>query len=344
MPVEGYSSVTLPESLVKDIDLLIGNSSSMISSRSEAIKLAWFDYRKKQKHWESAEKIHPVKIDGKMVGDGHQTFIIAEIGINHNGDISIAKKLIDLACEAGCDAVKFQKRNPEVCVPHKMRNVKKETPWGMMTYFDYKMKIEFEKREYDEIDRYCHAKGIMWFASCWDIDSVDFIERYNPPCYKIASASLTDDSLLKHIASKGRPVILSTGMSTLDEIDHAVSLLDTSNLILLHCNSTYPASLEELNLLAIQNLKAKYACPVGYSGHEVGLMPTVASVLMGACAVERHITLDRAMWGTDHAASVEPVGLKRLVRDIREIPIIRGDGRKKVYESEVPIREKLRNA
>lgn len=283
-----------------------------------------------------------VKIRNKMIGENHPVFVIAEIGINHNGSINVAKKLIDVAVEAGCDAVKFQKRDPEACTPEKQKNVMKETPWGNMTYLEYKKKIEFWENEYEKIDKYCREKNIMWFASCWDEKSVDFIECFNPPCYKIPSALLTDDNILKKIKSKGRPIILSTGMSTLKEIEHAVYILGKENLVILHCTSTYPAKPEELNLKVIQTLKRKFECPIGYSGHEVGVAPSTIAATIGACTVERHITLDRAMWGSDHAASLEPKGLKILVRDIREIPNIMGNGIKKVYDSEIPIMEKLR--
>jgi N-acetylneuraminate synthase len=285
-----------------------------------------------------------VLIGNRIVGKGHPTYITAEIGINHNGDLEIAKRLIDAAALAGCDAVKFQKRTPELCVPSEQRNVMRATPWGMMTYMDYRHKIEFGEKEYEEIGQYCRERNITWFASCWDKPSVDFIEHYEPPCYKIASPSLTNEYLLKYINSKGRPSILSTGMSTMDEIHHAVSLLDTERLIIAHCTSTYPCSPKELNLRMIRTLKHEFDCPVGYSGHEVGLQTTCAAVVLGACFVERHITLDRAMWGSDQAASVEPHGFARLVRDIRVIEAAMGDGMKKVYPSELPVRNKLRIA
>lgn len=284
-----------------------------------------------------------IKIGGHPVGDGHPVYIIAEIGINHNGDLNIAKRLIDAAIFAGCDAVKFQKRSPELCVPSQQRNILRETPWGMMTYMDYRYKVEFGENEYNEIDQYCKERNITWFASCWDKPSVDFIERYEPPCYKIASASLTNDDLLKYINSKGHPLILSTGMSTMDEIHHAVSLLDRERLIIAHCTSTYPCLPEELNLRMIQTLKQEFDCPIGYSGHEVGLQTTCAAVALGACFVERHITLDRAMWGSDQSASVEPGGFMRLARDIRAIEKALGDGEKRLYESELSIRRRLRS-
>jgi N-acetylneuraminate synthase len=284
-----------------------------------------------------------ITIGGRPIGDGHPTYIIAEIGINHNGDLEVAKKLIDVAVLAGCDAVKFQKRTPELCVPADQWEIPRETPWGCLSYIEYKRRTEFGPEEYREIDRYCGEKGIAWFASCWDEPSVDFIEQFQPACYKIASASLTDDDLLRHTNEMGRPMILSTGMSTMDEIRHAVSLLDGSRLLISHCTSTYPCKPEELNLRMILTLKQEFNCPVGYSGHEVGLQTTLASVVLGASFVERHITLDRAMWGSDHAASVEPGGLMRLVRDIRVIETAMGDGVKRVYSSEQSSIKKLRH-
>ena len=275
-----------------------------------------------------------VTIGTRRVGEGCPAYIIAEIGINHNGDLDIAKKLIDTAVSAGCDAIKFQKRTPELCVPPEQKNLMRETPWGSMTYLDYKKRIEFGEREYTEINQYCREKKIAWFASCWDLPSVDFVEKFDPVCYKIASASLTDDALLKHTNKMGRPIILSTGMSTMEEIRHAITLLDTSRLLISHTTSTYPCKPEELNLRMIQTLKTEFDCPTGYSGHEVGLQTTLAAVVLGASFIERHITLDRAMWGTDQSASVEPAGLTRLVRDIRVIETALGNGEKKVYESE----------
>lgn len=283
-----------------------------------------------------------IKIGERWVGEDYSTFIIGEIGINHNGDLSIAKRLIDVAVMAGCNAVKFQKRTPEKSVPPEYQNVKRETPWGFMTYLEYRHKVEFGYEEYAEIDRYAKEKGILWFASCWDEDSVDFIELFTPPCYKVASASLTDDPLLKKIKSTKRPIILSTGMSTLEEIEAAINLLSTDNLLIAHSTSTYPCPPEELNLRMIQTLQNRYDCPVGYSGHEVGLQATFAAVTLGADFIERHITLDRAMWGSDQAASVEPWGLMRLVRDIRVIENALGDGQKRVYPSELKARQKLR--
>lgn len=284
-----------------------------------------------------------VKIGHKLVGDGQPVFIIAEIGINHNGSLEIAKKMIDGAVHAGCDAVKFQKRTPELCVPKDQWHIERETPWGRMTYIEYRHKVEFGKAEYAEIDRYCKEKGILWFASCWDEPSVEFMEQFDPPCYKAASASLTDLDLLRKKKATGRPLILSTGMSTMEEIEAAVEAVGTDHLLIAHATSTYPCPPEELNLRMIQTLKAKYPmCPIGYSGHETGLATTWAAVALGATFVERHITLDRAMWGTDQAASVEIGGLERLVKNIRDIEKALGDGVKRVYESELGPRKKLR--
>jgi N-acetylneuraminate synthase len=283
-----------------------------------------------------------IQIGNKTIGAGAPVFIIAEIGINHNGDLNIAKRLIDVAVMAGCDAVKFQKRTPEKAVPAEYRDVMRETPWGIISYLEYRRKVEFGMQEYQEIDRYCKEKDILWFASCWDEESVDFIEQFSPPVFKVASASLTDSPLLQKMRSTQRPIILSTGMSTLDEIEKAVDRLDEGKLLLAHSTSTYPCPPSELNLRMIRTLQARFNGPVGYSGHEVGLQTTLAAVTLGASFVERHITLDRAMWGSDQAASVEPWGLMRLVRDIRVIEDAMGDGVKRVYASEMPARQRLR--
>jgi len=285
---------------------------------------------------------HTVQIGNKQVGPGCPTYIVAEIGINHNGDLETAKRMIDAAVLAGCDAVKFQKRTPELCVPPEQRNLFRETPWGMMTYMQYRERVEFGVKEYQEIDLYCRQRGITWFVSPWDVKSVDFMETFKPVCYKVASATITDLKLLRRIRETGHPVILSTGMSTMEQIRTAVAELDQARLILTHATSTYPCKTEELNLTAILTLKAEFGVPVGYSGHEVGLQTTYAAVVLGSCLVERHITLDRAMWGSDQAASVEPSGFSRLVRDIRIIEKALGDGRKRVYDSELPIMKKLR--
>lgn len=283
-----------------------------------------------------------VQIGDKLVGSGHPVYIVAEIGINHNGDIDIAKSLIDAAVRTGCDAVKFQKRTPEICVPEEQRDQMRRTPWGYISYMDYRYKVEFEVDEYTEIDEYCKTKGITWFASCWDEPSVDFIEQFDPPCYKIPSAALTDAELLKYHRETKRPIILSTGMSSLEQIKSAVKLIGQDNLILLHCNGTYPCPPEELNLRTITTLSNMFDCPIGYSGHEVGLPTTLAAVTLHACFVERHITLDRAMWGSDQAASVEPQGFDRLVKYIRTVESSLGDGVKRVYPGEKTAMERLR--
>ena len=276
------------------------------------------------------------------VGMGQPTYVVAEIGINHNGDMEIVKGLIDAAHRAGVDAVKFQKRTPELCVPPDQQKRKRETPWGYITYLEYRYKVEFDTVEYKEIDQYCRMKGIAWFASVWDEPSIDFLEAFDPVVYKIPSASLTDHDLLRHVRKTGRPVILSTGMSTMEEIQAAVDVIGTEDLLITHATSTYPCEPEELNLQMIQTLKDAYPCPIGYSGHEVGLIPTVVAVSLGACLVERHITLDRAMWGSDQAASVEPGGFRRLVKYIRVTEASLGDGVKRVYDSEMSSLQKLR--
>lgn len=283
-----------------------------------------------------------IRIGKRLVGDSHPCLIIAEIGINHNGDIDLAKRLIRVAVASGCDAVKFQKRTPELCVPPAQRNIMRETPWGYISYMDYRTKVEFGQGEYEEIDRYCREQDVLWFASCWDEPSVDFLQQFDPPCYKIASASLTNDALLKHTRATRKPLLLSTGMSSVEQIDHAVEVLGTDDLILLHTVSTYPARYDELNLRAIATLRDRYKIPVGYSGHETGIASTVAAVALGACCVERHITLDRAMWGSDQAASLEPTGLTRVCRDIRLIETSMGNGEKRILERELPIVARLR--
>jgi len=254
-----------------------------------------------------------VKFAHKSVGSGQPTLIIAEIGINHNGSLDLTRQLIDAAVESGCDAVKFQKRDPELCVPAEMRDKMRETPWGYITYLEYRRHIEFGLEEFQAIDQYCREKGMLWFASCWDEPSVDFMAQFDSPCIKIPSAALTHKQLLEKAKSQNCPVMLSTGMSTMQEIQAAVNLLGSDKLLLAHATSTYPCPVEELNLRMVQTLAGQFDCPIGYSGHETGLMPTVASVALGASFVERHITLDRAMWGSDQSASVEPVGLKRYL-------------------------------
>jgi N-acetylneuraminate synthase len=282
-----------------------------------------------------------VRLGRSFVGAGRPCFIVAEIGINHNGDLSLAKKLISVAVTAGCDAVKFQKRTVDVVYTPAELAAPRENPFGE-TNGDLKRALEFGIDEYREIDDFCKSVNLPWFASPWDEASVDFLDVFDPPCYKVASASLTDDALLRHIRSKGKPIILATGMSTVEEIDHAVEVLGKHDLILLHACSTYPALYEELNLTVIPELRRRYGVPVGYSGHETGITSSVAAAVLGACLVERHITLDRAMWGSDQAASLEPNGILRMVRDIRLVERSMGDGVKRVYEREFPLIRKLR--
>ena len=282
-----------------------------------------------------------VLLGDRLVGDGHPCFVIAEIGINHNGEAQIARKLIDVASLAGCEAVKFQKRTIDVVYTPEELAKPRETPFGE-TNGDLKRGLEFGQSEYQQIDEYCRNKPIAWTASCWDEASVDFIDQFNPPFYKIASASLTDDALLRHTRAKGKPIVLSTGMSTLDQIDHAVEVLGTENLVLLHCCSTYPAQYAELNLRVIPTFRERYGVPIGYSGHETGIASSVAAAALGACVVERHVTMDRSLWGSDHAASLEPNGIMRVVRDIRLVEMALGDGVKSVVPSEIPIMKKLR--
>jgi len=285
---------------------------------------------------------HEIKIGNRIVGDGHPTYIIAEIGINHNGDLEIAKQMIDAATHVGVDAVKFQKRTPEICTPHEQQKQMRETPWGYITYLDYRYKVEFGEKEYHEIDRFCKEKGIDWFTSVWDEQAVDFIEQFDTPAYKIPSASITDHNLLRHARKTGRPLVISTGMSTMEQIRAAVKVVETENLVITHCTSTYPCEPEELNLRMIQTLREEFPCPVGYSGHEVGLVPPQVAVALGACMIERHLTLDRAMWGSDQAASVEPSGFERLVKYVRTAEASLGDGVKHVYDSELSSLKKLR--
>jgi N-acetylneuraminate synthase len=282
-----------------------------------------------------------VTIGGVAVGDGAPAYVVGEIGINHNGDLGLAKRLIDVAALAGCSAVKFQKRTVDVVYSAEELARPRENPFGP-TNGDLKRGLEFGHDHYRAIDSHSKSQGIAWFASCWDEASVDFMEQFAPPCYKIASASLTDKALLKHHRATGRPIVLSTGMSTIEQMDRAVEILGTSNLIVLHATSTYPCKPQDLNLRMIPELRKRYGVPIGYSGHEVGLATTLAAVALGACMIERHITLDRAMWGSDHAASVEPQGVMKLVRDIRVIESGLGDGVKRVVPDEIAIMKKLR--
>src|SRR5581483_4136689 len=294
-----------------------------------------------QAHYSIGVSMSTIRIADRIVGDDQPCFIVAEIGINHNGDVDFAKRLISVALAAGCDAIKFQKRTVEVVYSQEELAKPRENPFGP-TNGDLKYGLEFGQEEYEEIDAFCKSVKMLWFASPWDEGSVDFLERFDIPVYKIASASLTDDHLLRHIRATGKPIILSTGMSTYAEIDHAVDVLGKEDLLLMHATSTYPATYPELNLRAIPAMAARYGVPVGYSGHETGIPTSVCAAALGACCVERHITTDRAMWGSDHAASLEPNGITRLVRDIRLWEQAKGDGIKRVYEREIPIIRKLR--
>jgi N-acetylneuraminate synthase len=284
-----------------------------------------------------------VTIGSRVIGGGRPAYVIAEIGLNHNGDVELAKQLIDVAADAGADAVKFQKRTPEIATPEHMRDLLRDTPWGTMTYLDYRRRVEFDRDEYIEISDHALLRGLEWFASPWDEPSVAFLEDLGVSAHKVASASLTDHALLRALRDTGRTVILSTGMSTIEQIDDAIGVLGTERLLLMHATSTYPMEAGEANLRMIPALRDRYpGVPVGYSGHERGLQISLAAVALGAVAVERHITLDRTMWGSDHAASLEPTGLQHLVRDIRVIEEALGDGVKRVYPGELAPMAKLR--
>lgn len=286
-----------------------------------------------------------IHIDSKLIGEKQPVYMIAEIGLNHNGSVEIAKKLIDAAFACNWHCVKFQKRTPEICVPEHQKSVPRDTPWGRMTYLEYRHRVEFKKEQYDYIDKYCKEKPILWTASVWDQNSLEFLLQYNIPFVKIPSALLTDDDLIKKASMAGKPVIASTGMSSIEEIDHAVELMEKyskGNFILMHTNSRYPAPPEELNLLSINYLKDRYNCIVGYSGHEYDLEPTVIAVALGAKIIERHITLDHNMWGSDHFASLEVHAMDMLYKRIKNIDVVLGDGLKKVTDGELEVRKKLR--
>jgi N-acetylneuraminate synthase len=284
-----------------------------------------------------------VIIGSHRIGEGQPAYVIAEIGLNHNGSVELAKQLIDVAADAGAQAVKFQKRTPEISTPEHMKSVMRETPWGEMTYLEYRYRVEFDREQYIEIGDYATLRGLDWFASPWDVPAVEFLEELNVVAHKVASASVTDLELLSALAATGKPIILSTGMSTMDQIAAAVEVLGTENLVMLHATSTYPLPAEETNLRMLATLRGAFpGVPVGYSGHERGLQISLAAVALGATAVERHITLDRAMWGSDHAASLEPTGLEHLVRDIRIIETAMGDGVKQIFPGELAPMAKLR--
>jgi len=271
-------------------------------------------------------------------------FFTAEIGINHNGDIEIAKKLIEIASDAGCDAVKFQKRSVEKVYSKDVLDSPRESPWGTTTR-DQKLGLEFEKDQYDIINDFCKTKNILWYASAWDEDSQKFLQNYNLKFNKIASAMLTHKKLLEMVANEKKHTFISTGMSTMDEIRDAVEIFKQNNcpFSLQHSNSSYPMKEEEANLKCIKTLQDEFNCDVGYSGHEVaGYLICVSAVVMGATSIERHITLDRSMYGSDQAASLEPIGLRRVISDVRKIESILGDGVKRVWPSEIPVMKKLR--
>lgn len=339
MPKEGYESLTIPEELNNRILKFVQQSSGIINNKTQAVAQAWQLYENMFCEYKNPK---PVAIGNKLIGPNQPIFVIAEIGINHNGDINICKKMIDMAVECGCDAVKFQKRTPDICVPENQKNVSRDTPWGTMTYLEYRKRIEFEEKEYKEIDDYCKKKGIIWFASPWDVPSVDFLEKFNVSCYKVASACITDKELLSRIKDTGKPIILSTGMSTMEQINDSVKFIGEDHLILLHCTSTYPAKDNEHSLNVIKTLRKHFNCPVGYSGHESGVWATIVAASIGACVLERHITLDRAMYGSDQAASLEKKGLETICKIARIIPNYLGQETKKVFDSEKPLINKLR--
>jgi N-acetylneuraminate synthase len=284
-----------------------------------------------------------VAIGGVAIGPEEPVYVIAEIGLNHNGDVEIAKRLIDVAADSGAQAVKFQKRTPAISTPEHMKNTLRETPWGTMTYLEYRYRVEFDREQYIEIGDYATLRGLSWFASPWDEIAVDFLEDLQVVAHKVAAASVTDIAMLEALARTGKPIILSTGMSTLDQIDRAVEVLGTDNLVILHATSTYPLPPEEANIRMITSLRDRYeGVPIGYSGHERGLQISIGAVALGAVAVERHITLDRTMWGSDHAASLEPTGFEHLVRDIRVLSEAMGDGVKRIFPGELAPLAKLR--
>ena len=286
-----------------------------------------------------------ILLGSKEIREGAEPYLIAEIGINHNGDLQIAKRLIDAAFATGWDAVKFQKREPDICVPEHQKNVMRDTPWGRITYLDYKKHVEFGKEEYDYIDKYCMEKPISWTASPWDMVSLRFLLEYDVPFIKIASATLTNHELLKEATKSGRPLIVSTGMSTWEEIDSAVDILEregNGNYILLHTNSTYPAEDKDLNLKMMETLRNRYGCLVGYSGHELGVEPSVLAACMGACVIERHVTLSHDMWGTDHKASLTVHAMSMLHNRVMAISAVQGTGERVLTEAELEVRKKLR--
>jgi len=338
MPKEGYESITIPESLNNKISEFVQSSNGLVNNKTQAIIQAWQIY---QKIFLEAKNPKPVSIGDKLIGPDQPIFMIAELGINHNGDINICKKLIDMASESGCHAVKFQKRSVNIIYTKEELAKPRESPFGN-TNGDLKRGLEFGEEEYKEIDEYCKKKGIIWFASPWDEESVDFLEKFNVPCYKIASASLTNRGLLKKIRNTGKPIIMSTGLSTLEQVKKAVDFLGEENLVIMHCTSTYPSAPEEHDLNVIKEYRKYFNCPIGYSGHEPNVWPTITAAAIGACILERHITLDRSMFGSDQAASLERKGISLICEIAKLIPIYLGSDKKIVHDSEKPIITKLR--
>jgi N-acetylneuraminate synthase len=340
MPKEGFSSVTIPEELEDRISEFLDMNKGIVSNKTQALAQAWQIY---ENMFNSFKNPRPVKIGNKFVGHHHPTYFIAEIGINHNGDMRICKQLIDAAVDAGCDAVKFQKRVPEIAVPEHYKNKMRETPWGEMTYLDYKKKIEFWEDDFKELDEYCKAKDVVWFASVWDIPSIEFIEQFDTPCYKIPSASLTDSNLIKALKATGKPIIISSGMSSAEETERAMKILGEENVILMQCTSTYPCKDEDFDINVINTFRKKYNCPIGFSGHEPGFLDTVIATSIGACIVEKHITIDHSLWGTDQASSLDPKQLREAVNYTKRITTMLGGHEKKVHEAELSTKDKLRN-
>jgi N-acetylneuraminate synthase len=338
MPKEGSSSITVSQNFVERVSNHVNGSGGLVNSVPQALSQAWSDYE--QRNLRVAQP-KPVKIGNKLIGHDQPVFVIAEIGINHNGDMNITKKMIDLSVEKGCDAVKFQKRTLDVVFTPEFMDGPRNTPWGK-TNRDEREKLEFSEEEYREIDRYCKEKGIMWFASPWDEGSVDFLEKFNTPCYKIASASLTDKNLLYKIKETGKPIILSIGMSNMEQVVSAIKILGQENLVLLHCTSTYPSRDHELDLNVLTSLRKHFDCPIGFSCHAPGIWPTIVATTLGACVLEKHITLDRSMFGWDHAASIEPKALGDMCRVSKRVPVMLGSFNKKIHDSEKPISDDLR--
>ena len=338
MPKEGYESITISKELNKKISEFVEKSSGLLNSKTQAINQAWQIY---EKFFPQQKDPKPVAIGNKLIGHNQPVFVTAEVGINHNGDMNICKKMIDMAVETGCDAVKFQKRTIDKVYTQEELARPRENPFGT-TNGDLKRGLEFGEKEYKEIDDYCKKKGIMWFASAWDVDSIDFLEKFDVPCHKIASAMLTNKKFLKKLRATGKPIILSTGMSPLEQIRKAVNILGEEKLMIMHCTSTYPTAENEQDINVIKELRKYFNCPIGYSGHEPSVWPTIVAASIGACIIERHITLDRAMYGSDQAASLEKKGIEMICTVVKLIPKFLGNDKKRVYESEKPIIQKLR--